>query len=239
MSPEIGPIRRVVGSSSPTSLASHGRRRGEERERGERHPREEHDACDVAAKAGAGEEPEQAGDEVGRHEVAHVDGPGDEVVPPHAVRSVPDPILEPDGRDVAAEEEGVGLELGPIPGGEEQAVGMAAQEVVDREHERERQPLEDDAPYPATEIRRREREQAEHDPDEQPLAPHRDPLAPHVGAQRGEIQRRRDPAQRPGLNGELDLHAPRLTRAGARDSSCRAGSASRAPASRSGGRRRA
>ena len=125
------------------------RRGGEERERRERHPREERDGADVPAKALAREEPEQPGDEVRRQEVAHVDGPGRVVVPAQVRRPVPEPVLQPDGRDGAAEEEGIRLELRPVPGREEQAVGVSAQQVVDREHERERQPLEDDAPQPA------------------------------------------------------------------------------------------
>ena len=55
--------------------------RREEGEGDERHPGEERDAGDVAAEAPAVEEPEQPGDEIGRDEVAHVDGPGREVVP--------------------------------------------------------------------------------------------------------------------------------------------------------------
>ena len=86
---------------------------------------------------------------------------------------MPEPILQPDRRDRAAEEKGIGLELRPVPGREEEAVGLTAQQVVDGEHERERQPLENDAARPAAETCGREREQAEHDPQEQPLARHR------------------------------------------------------------------
>ncbi len=220
-----------------------GRRSGEEREGDERHPGEERDAGDVAAEAVAGEEPEQPGDEIRRDEVAHVDGPGREVVPAQVRRPVPEPLLQPDRRDGAAEEKGVGLELRPVPGREEQAVGVAAQQVVDREHERERQPLEHDAAHPAHEIGRREREQAEHDPDEQPLAPDGNALAPHVRAQREDVESRRDPADRL-RRGKPDLHAPRLSRRGGgpwlrpTGSSCRAGTGSRARASSAGGRRR-
>ena len=120
-------------------------------------------------------------------------------------------ILQPDGWDGAAEEKGIGLELRPIPGREEQGVGVTAQQVVGREHERERQPFEDDAAQPAPEIRRREREQAEHDDQEQALATHRYALAPHVRAQRGDVESRRCPAHPTGGE-EPALHAPRLPR---------------------------
>ena len=72
----------------------------EEREGDERHPGEERDAGDVAAEARAVEEPEQPGDEIRRDEVAHVDGPGREVVPaqrpPSRARAVP--AARPSGR---------------------------------------------------------------------------------------------------------------------------------------------
>ncbi len=189
------------------------RRGGEERERRERHPREERHAADVAAKAVPREEPEQPGDQVRAQEVAHVDGPGGVVVPAQVRGPVPEPVLQPDRRDVAAEECRVGLELRSVPRGEEEAVGVAAQEVVDREHEREREPLEDHAPRPAAEIRRREREQAEHDPEEQALAAGRHAVPPHGCAQHRDVQSRRCPAQRPP-RGENGMHPPRLTLAG-------------------------
>jgi hypothetical protein len=183
------------------------RRCGEERERDVGHAGEERDAADVAAEAVAREEPEQRCDEVRGHEVAHVDRPGGVVVPAH-VRGVPEPFLQPDGGNGAAEEERVGLDLRPVPRGEEEAVGVPAEDVVDREHERERQPLEDDAAEPAADVRGREREQAEDDPEQQPLPSDRHAVPPHVRAQRGGVERRRDPAQRPGRSRKMHVHDP-------------------------------
>ena len=193
---EIGPIRRDVGSSSPVWLEPW-RGGGKERERGERHAREERDRGDVPPKSPAVDEPEHPGDHVRRQEVAHVHEPGHVVVPVHLRRPVPEPILQPDRGNGATEEKGIRVELRPIPGREEQTVGVSPQQVVDREHERERQPLEDHAAQPAHEIGRREREETEDDPEEQPLASHRYALAPHVRTERGDVESRRDPADQP------------------------------------------
>ena len=145
---------RSGGSSrrAPFAAGEPRRRGGEERERDEGHPGEQGDAADVVPEAVAGDEPEQAREQVGRDEIAHVDRPGRVVVPTHVGSSVPELLLEPHGRNGVAEEECIRLELRPVPGGEEESVGAPAQKVVDREDERKRQPFEDDAPRPAEEI---------------------------------------------------------------------------------------
>ena len=163
MWPEIGPISRVVHSSSPRRLASHGGAAGKSANVANPIPASSATQPTYRRKRSRAKNQSNPASSVRRHEVAHVDGPGRVVVPAQVRRPVPEPVLQPDGRDRAAEEKGIGLELRPIPGREEQAVGVTAQQVVGREHERERQPFEDDAAQPAPEIRRREREQAEHD----------------------------------------------------------------------------
>ena len=101
--------------------------------------------------------------------------------------------------------ERIGFELRPIPRREEQAVGVAAQQVVDREHDGERQPFEDDAPQPAAEIRRREREQPEHDPGSKRSRPTGMPSR-HMYALR---RRRRRPARASAhARPRRDLHTP-------------------------------
>ena len=197
MWPEIGPIRRDVGSSSPCRLASHGGAAGKSANVANAMPARSATEATYRRKRSAVDEPEQPGDHVRRQEVAHIDEPGRVVVPVHLRRPVPEPILQPDRGNRATEEKGIRVELRPIPGREEQTVGVSAQQVVDREHERERQPLEDHAAQPAHEIGRREREETEHDPEEQPLASHRYALSPHVRAERGDVESRRDPAHQP------------------------------------------
>ena len=154
-----------------SELAGHpGRRRREEGVRREAHEREKRHHRDEAAKQAAGEEPEEAGHEVRRQEVAHVDDPGGVVVPLQVQRAVPEVLLEPDRRRRASEENLVSPQLRVHVRREEKAVGVATQVVVGPEDERERNPLEDHAGDPAAEVGQREREQTQQDPHEQPVA---------------------------------------------------------------------
>jgi hypothetical protein len=124
-------------------------------------------------------------------------------------RAVPQPVLQPDGGNRAAEEKGIGLELRPVPGREEQSVGLPAQQVVDAENDRERQPLEDDAADPAEEIGRREREQAEDDPDQETITSDRYALTPEVAAQGSGVGDGCEPAHQARRKQHV-RHAPRL-----------------------------
>ena len=75
---------------------------------------------------------------------------------------------------------------------EEQAVGDAAQPVVDEEHAHERQPLEDEARHAPAQICRRERRHAAGEPDEDEVVGGRD-AERGCHRHRGQAPRDRDP----------------------------------------------
>jgi hypothetical protein len=102
-------------------------------------------------------------------------------------------LLQPDGRHLAAEEESVDLDLRQEERLEQQPVGGAAGEVVAGEDQEERQPVEQRALEPASDVAEREGEQAEQDPGEDPVARQRQPLGGD------EPDRRRQPRQRRGV----------------------------------------
>ena len=80
MSPEIGPIKRVVGSRLPPRLASHGGAAGKSAKVDEPIPASS-GTRHIASEPRAVERTRAAPRQIGRHEVAHVDRPGREVVP--------------------------------------------------------------------------------------------------------------------------------------------------------------
>ena len=124
---------------------------------------------------------------------------------------MPEPILQPDGGTSPAKRIRRPRSADEV-GREEQTVGEAAQQVVGPEHERKRQPLEEDAADPAAEIRRREREQPEHDPHEQPVARDGHAVAPHERAQRRDVRGRRGPAQEAGHAHAAGAHGRQAAR---------------------------
>jgi hypothetical protein len=106
------------------------------RERGER---QRHKAADERRPLGSVVQPEHAGDDIGQHEKRHVDAADDDF-PPRWLSHL-DVLLQPDRRHCAEEQP-------PIRGGLElpegvcaEHVGRAAAEVVEHQHEGERQPV--------------------------------------------------------------------------------------------------
>ena len=165
---------------------------GEERERREPHRREQRHPGDVPPKPRA-RRTTAPGDGGRSPRSSSCRRPRRRSRTSAAATTVPEPMLQPDGGNGAGEEDRSASICGLRP--RRATVREAAQQVVRPEHERERQPLEEDAAEPAAEIRRRERQQPEHDPHEQPLARDGHAVAPHERAQRRDVRGRRGPAQ--------------------------------------------
>ncbi len=105
----------------------------------ERRERQGHEPANEGRPLGAVAQPEHPGDRIGQHEERHVDA-ADQHFPPRRLRQF-DVLLQPYRRDCAEKQPPVcgGLELPQRRGAEH--VGGAAAEVVEHQHQSERQPV--------------------------------------------------------------------------------------------------
>ena len=108
---QTAPTTRCDSAQAAGVAGQPGRHRREEQigDEGRRGQGQDHVA--EAPEARPGPRPEPGGDHEDGEEVGQVDGPGGEVVPLQR-RGIEEPLLQPDGRHLAAEEELIDADLG-------------------------------------------------------------------------------------------------------------------------------
>ena len=138
------------------------------------------------------EQPEASGNHQRREEVREVHDPRRVVDPVDPLR-VPQVLLQPDGRH-EAEQELVGAELRPDVRLEE-PVRVAAKQVVREQHERERQPVDQDAAAPAAQIGEAGGEEPQQDPEHQRVSRGGQPAERDREPEGHEVRDRPDPGE--------------------------------------------
>lgn len=143
-----------------------GRRGREHHVHHQRRERQCHETSDECGPLDTVAEPQHAGDDVGQQEEGHVDA-ADDHFPPRRLRQL-HVLLQPDSRDDAEEQPTVGGGLKLPQGGRAEQICCASAEVVEHQHQCERQPVTNDRQHrlPSTDARR---DQAGADVDQQPF----------------------------------------------------------------------
>ena len=140
-----------VGRCATRSRPRRGRRHHHvDSDRRERQRNEPADECRPVAPVA---QPEHARDRVRKDEKRHVNA-ADEHFPPRGLRHL-DALLQPHRRDAAGEQPAIGLGLESPERGRAEHVSRTTTEVVEHQHERERQPIAQDSDHlvPAADAR--------------------------------------------------------------------------------------
>lgn len=179
-------VGRPAGDLGRRTARGRPRRRGRQGdvpdERGER---QRDEPPDEGRPLGSVAQPQHSGDHIRQHEERHVDAADDDF-PPRRLGHL-DVLLQPDGRDVTEKQPAVRGRLELPEGRRTEHVGRPAAEVVEHQHQGERQPVADHrehlVPLPDA-----GRDQAGRDVEQQQFAVERQPV------HRGPVDHDRSPA---------------------------------------------